>query len=105
MPCAVFSACYNKIIMTEEDKKFAEKRRLFLEECYQEDDPTAVVVTVFGDVDYETNHVILDYQAKGYRFDCKSLKTKVKFPCIIHWNFNFSVKVNFISFPIFVIPS
>lgn len=54
--------------MTEEDKKFAEKRRLFLEECYQEDDPTAVVVTVFGDVAYDTNPVILDYQAKGFRF-------------------------------------
>lgn len=27
-------------------------------------------------------------EAKGYRYSVKTLQTKVKYPCIIHWNFN-----------------
>lgn len=32
--------------------------------------------------------------AKGYRFEPDSLRTKGKFPCIIHWNFNHFVVLN-----------
>ena len=32
--------------------------------------------------------------AKGYRYEPAELKTKGKFPCIIHWNFNHFVVLN-----------
>lgn len=32
--------------------------------------------------------------AKGYRYDVEDLKSKGKFPCIIHWNFNHFVVLN-----------
>lgn len=32
--------------------------------------------------------------AGGYRYEPESLKTKVKFPCIIHWNFSHFVVLN-----------
>ncbi len=49
------------------DRKEIESMRRMHERNYQEDNPTAVVVVEFGQVDYDTCPTVKDYQERGYR--------------------------------------